>query len=272
LPDLPNVVTLDERLNAVFGTINKQQPYAAPSEHEKEVFWTALQQVLHGTDTHAAETSLTALGYSVQSGEDEVTGRPYTLLSSLDGSSHFWGAILIDMSQPARYTIGVPHPKSDIRTEQIGVDVWRKATGTILVVAGTHRYGGINPSDPAHDTTTLFHYVITNAMEQGVGHVQLHGFSDANLPGTDVVISSGVTEPSLQIRQIATTLTKQGLRIGNNWSSGTGRLLGRLNVQGQAARQHGAVFIHVEMSASVRSTPSKLQAVLTALTGGIAIK
>lgn len=164
------------------------------------------------------------------------------------GSERAWGLYAVDRSAPPSLVVEVPHASSDLRTELIGLALFERTPGAILVVGGAHR----RREDPAHDTGTVFHVVSTLLARRGVAQVQLHGFTDKTLISADVVLSGGASESGDAARRAADRLTAAGFRVCTAWTEPCRGLAGTTNVQSQAV--DGTPFLHIELSRTVRET------------------
>jgi hypothetical protein len=197
-----------------------------------------------------------------------VTGRPYGLLTD-PGDERAWGWYLVDRSAPVRLAVEVPHPNSDLRTEELGLALYRAVPGSTLLVAGTHRRVEDDAGDVAHRTDSMFHAVAAEYADQGLPQVQLHGFHDDNLPDTDVVLSPGAGDDGDLVRRIADRLGDADFRVCRSWREDCGRLEGKTNEQGRDAAERGTPFVHVEISRSVRDDPAAWSRLVRALAGAV---
>jgi len=164
------------------------------------------------------------------------------------GTERAWGLYAIDRSAPPSLVVEVPHPSSDLRTDLVGLALFRQVPGAVLAVAGAHR----RREDPAHDTRTVFHVVTTLLARRGLPQVQLHGFKDRTLPAADVVLSAGAGEAGDAARRAADHLEAAGFRVRRAWVEPCRGLAGTTNVQGQTAA--GTPFLHVELNRTIRET------------------
>nr|WP_240942050.1 hypothetical protein [Planosporangium thailandense] len=205
-----------------------------------------------GSDPYAASTALVALGFSGSGGVDAATGRRYTMYAGRPDDGRAAGVVLVDPSVPVRLAVEVPHPNSDLRTERIGVHLFRLAPGAILVVAGAHRRAGNGAADAAHNDRSLFHALAAEAANRRLPQIQLHGFADASLPGLDAVVSTGTRTATPAAVRVATTLREAGLATCEPWRDSRGRLEGIGNVQASTAVRLGTTFVHLELSWRVR--------------------
>ncbi|WP_103351971.1 hypothetical protein [Amycolatopsis sp. CA-128772] len=210
------------------------QPYRHPTAAELETAETGFAALLDGRPHRLSD-----LGFSV-TGDALAVQEP--------GSERAWGLYAIDRSAPPSLVIEVPHASSDLRTDRLGLALFRRVPGAVLAVAGAHR----RREDPAHDVRTVFHVVTTLLARRGLPQVQLHGFNDRTLPTADVVLSAGAAEAGDAARRAADRLETAGFRVCRAWAELCRGLAGTTNVQSQAA---GATpFLHVELSRTARET------------------
>ena len=148
--------------------------------------------------------------------------------------------------------IEVPHPNSDLHTEEIGLALYQAVPGSVLAVAGTHRRVDDGAGDVAHRTDSMFHAVAGDFAERGLPQIQLHGFHDDNLPDADVVISPGAGDAGDAVRRVADRIDDADFEVCRSWRQDCGRLEGTTNEQGRDAARQGTPFVHVEISRSIR--------------------
>ncbi|MEU5259645.1 hypothetical protein [Amycolatopsis sp. NPDC021455] len=224
---------MESLLRSFTAAQSTRQPYRHPTAAELEIAGTGfaafLDRAPHGLDE---------LGFSV---EGEV-------LVQEPGTERAWGLYAIDRSAPPSLVVEVPHPSSDLRTDLIGLALFRRVPGAVLAVAGAHR----RREDPAHDTRTVFHVVSALLARRGLPQVQLHGFKDRTLPAADVVLSAGAAEAGDAARRAADRLEAAGFRVRRAWAEPCRGLAGTTNVQSQATG--GTPFLHVELNRTVRET------------------
>jgi hypothetical protein len=231
--------------------LDDDAPYRPPRETERTRLLSALRALEAGESARAAEEA-GELGYTVRTGVDTETGRPFGLAVNPDGE-RAWGWYLVDLSEPVRLVIEVPHPNSDLHTEKIGLALYQSVPGSVLAVAGTHRRAGDNAGDVAHRADSMFHAVTSDHAERGLPQVQLHGFHDDNLPDTDVVISPGAGDAGDPVRRVADHIADEDFRVCRSWRQDCGRLEGTTNEQGRDAARKGTLFVHVEINRTVRN-------------------
>ncbi|MFC0105299.1 hypothetical protein [Kibdelosporangium aridum] len=253
---------LDDMLTDFAARLQPNASYQPPTADERKDVVAALRLV-HGPDRDRAADSLRSLGFTMTVDTDAVTGRQYALVVS----QRAWGAYVVDLSKPTRVAVEVPHPNSDLGTERIGLAMFRAMPGSTLLVAGTHRR--VERGDVAHRTDSAFHAVAADLAERDVPQVQVHGFHDDSLPDTDVVISPGAGKPGSAIRRVADAIGDAGLVTCRSWDRDCGKLEGTRNEQGKVAAEHGAVFVHVETSRSVRDAEQQWTKLVQAIASGL---
>lgn len=227
--------------------LDDDAPYRAPEPAERRLLLSALRSLAAGESGDGADE----LGYTVRTGVDRETGRPFGLAVNPEGERG-WGWYLIDLSAPVSLAIEVPHPNSDLHTEEIGLALYRAVPGSVLAVAGTHRRVDHDNGDVAHHTDSMFHAVAGDFAERGLPQIQLHGFHDDNLPDTDVVISPGAGDAGDTVRRVADRIADEDVEVCRSWRKDCGRLEGTTNEQGRDAARQGTPFVHVEISRTIR--------------------
>lgn len=223
--------------------------YRPPEPDERARLLSVLRALREG-DPRRAQDEAGRLGYSVRTGVDSGTGRAFGLAVN-PADERAWGWYLVDLSAPVRLVVEVPHPNFDLHTEEIGLALYRAVPGSLLAVSGTHRRVAGGAGDVAHRTDSMFHAVAGDLAGQGLPQVQLHGFHDDNQPDTDVVISPGAGDAGDSVRRVADRIDED-LRVCRSWRQECGRLEGTRNEQGRDAAARGTVFVHLEISRSVR--------------------
>jgi uncharacterized Zn-binding protein involved in type VI secretion len=254
-------VDLTAWLDEFTALMSESQPYREPTAAEGADAVAGLWRLLG--DGHA-EALLAPLGFTVASGFDAVSGRPFVLAySESSPGERAWAGVLVDLSAPVGMVVGCPHPVADKATERLGLALWRRVPGALLLVAGAHRDAGDGRADPRDHQGSLFHRLAVALLEAGLPHVQLHGFADVRAPGKDVVLSPGATTVGVPITRVGDSLAAHGLVVARAWETPVPNLDGTTNIQGVAAAGTGVVFAHVEASATTRTTrPETLVAAL----------
>ncbi|MCR6488802.1 hypothetical protein M8542_38845 [Amycolatopsis sp. OK19-0408] len=253
---------LDSLVTDFTSGLSADQPYRSPKADERRTAAAGFAAILD----HRGTADFEKLGFSVRDGVDPATGRAYTIAVDKPGSERAWGMYVIDRTAPPSLVVEVPHPAFDLRTELFGVDLFRKVPGAVLLIAGAHRKADDSKADVAHEEDSVFHVVASGLAGRGLAQVQLHGFHDQNLPSTDIVLSSGATLAGDAARRAAERLTADGFQVCRAWEERCKGLEGTTNVQGKMAATDGTVFLHVEMSRTVRESPQRRADVVRALT------
>ncbi|MGW7439590.1 hypothetical protein [Streptomyces sp. NPDC054849] len=254
--------------------------YRAPTQAEKAIIVEGVSSLFEG-NVDSARTRLAEVDYRLDTFTDTAGGRRFAEVSDAAGRSgsanRGWGRVYVDLGARPRWSVQVPHPVADQGTERLGVRVLRGAPGGVMVMAGAHRTAGMgtgtgeagagdeaddggkgNPADMAHRTDSVFHAVIAELTRRGLPGIQLHGFADDSIPGTDSVVSTGAGRRAVEdAERLAKKLDGRGVEVCRAWSA-TCKLSGRTNEQGRLAAEQGTRFLHVELSRSVRSGSRRL--------------
>ena len=233
--------------------------YRPPDPGERSGVAGALGLATAG-NTDAAKSAFAPFGFDYRVGTDAETGRRYGMAVQESSGERAWGLYVIDLDTPPRVVVEVPHPNFDLDTEEVGLALFRARPGAVLAVAGTHRHAANGAGDVAHRVDSMFHALVTGL---GLPQVQVHGFDNASLPGTDVVLSTGAGEVTEEAREVAGALG--GLRVCLAWADRCGKLEGGRNAQGRAAAENGTVFLHVELNRAVRDDRGRWERVVEAL-------
>ncbi|WP_424187911.1 hypothetical protein ACOBQX_08610 [Actinokineospora sp. G85] len=241
------------------GTRVPDAAYRPPDPGERSGVAGALNLAITG-NADAARSAFAPFGFDYRVDTDAETGRRYGLAVQEPAGERAWGLYVIDLDTPPRVVVEVPHPNFDLGTEEVGLALFRARPGVLLAVAGTHRHAANGAGDVAHRVDSMFHALVTGL---GLPQVQVHGFSNASLPGTDVVLSTGAGEVTEEAREVADALG--GPRVCLAWAEQCGKLEGARNAQGRAAAENGTVFLHVEMNRAVRDDRVRWERVVAAL-------
>lgn len=242
--------------------------YRDPSPGEREIADGAVRDLLAvPANVDAATAALARLGFTRTRGTDPATRRPYVMFRSDQRGDRTWGVILVDLSRPVRAVVEVPHPNYDLHTERVGAAVYRRQPGTLLLMAGAHRHAADGRADVAHNPASLFDAFATVFAERGLPQLQVHGFSDASMPDTDAVISTGLPDGSALADRVADRLRDAHLWVCRAWRTPCGGLEGTTNAQAHTAEQHHSPFVHVELAWRVRSDQGAIDRVADALAG-----
>lgn len=246
---------LEDRLVRFAARLNADQRYRDPSPEERRLAVDAFGRLVQppARDVAAATAAaLTDLGFARTESVDAVTGRRYVMYIDRADDARAWGVVLVDLSAPTRFMIEVPHPNFDLKTERMGVRLFRSTPGAVLLMAGAHRKAGNGAADVAHNEQSLFNALAAESADRHIAQIQLHGFADESLPGKDAVVSTGASSVAPAASRVADRLAGVGLATCRSRAEECGHLEGTLNAQGRAADRAGAVFIHLELNWRVR--------------------
>ncbi|MEU1602330.1 hypothetical protein [Micromonospora matsumotoense] len=249
------------------GRLEPTDPYRDPDPTERQGARRAVTLLLAENHAGLEEASglLAGLGFTASRGRDPQTGRDYALFVTEAGGERPWGLILVDLSRPVRLAVEVPHPHSDLHTEDVGLRLFRATPGSIMLVAGAHRRAGDQKADAAHNSQGLFQLASDRFARGGINQIQLHGFAEQSLPGEEIVVSNGQKRSDAALRRTADALDAAGFVACRAWSSRCGELEGTTNTQAEAARKQGAVFVHLEITWAVRRAEDRRADLVKAL-------
>lgn len=247
---------LAERLAEFTGGLRPGGSYRPPTQEERDAAANGFALLLAGSREELAASDLTPLGFSVDHGVDEATGRAYLLVVNEPDSERAWGMYIVDLSAATRLAVEVPHPNSDLRTDEMGLELFRRVPGSVLLVAGAHRNAAGKAADVAHREDSIFHVVATAFASRGLLQVQLHGFDDTSLPAEDLVLSTGDSRAGAIAQHAALLLKQAGFAVCPAWRDECGQLAGTRNAQGRMAAQYGSPYLHIEASRTVREDAS----------------
>lgn len=189
----------------------------------------------------------------------------WTVVASDPAGERSWLLLATRTGVVPDVLVEVPHPRADLRTEEVGWAIARRTTGALLLQAVAHRRAGAAagapardcPADVAHRPDSLFARVADGLVAAtGMPQVQLHGFAD-RADGLDVVVSGGAADEGPLVGAVADGLAAAGERVGRGTDPACAELAGTRNVQGRSAARHGAAFVHLELSRSLRRDPER---------------
>ncbi|MFJ5721355.1 hypothetical protein [Streptomyces sp. NPDC093149] len=220
-------------------------------------------------DGHRAEAGrrLAEVDFGIRTFTDTGTGRRFAEIADRAAEvRRGWGRVYVDLSTPARWSVQVPHPVADTRSEQLGIGVLRARTGGVLVLAGAHRNAGKGDrADVAHRSDSVFDVVCDELVRHRLPGLQVHGFADSTEPDYDVIASTGKGDQGrTTARRTATALRREGFAVCRAWARRCA-LEGRSNEQGRRAAADGVPFLHMEFSRSVRDDEERMRQAAGAL-------
>ncbi|MEU2157244.1 hypothetical protein ABZ532_19885 [Streptomyces sp. NPDC019396] len=258
-------VNLGQRVTDYTSRFGEDSGYRRPGSRDRRIVAQGVAQLLDGQRAQAEKT-LGDVDFTIRTLTDSVSGRRYAEISDRSEDSpapRGWGRVYVDLTTPARWSVQVPHPVADQRTEDLGVRVLRGTPGGVLVVAGAHRRAGNgDAADVAHRTDSVFDAICAELTERGLPAIQLHGYADDSARGYDVIASAGSgAQAQREGRTLADALRARDFAVCRAWTRDC-PLEGRSNVQGRKAEKEDVPFLHVEFSNSVRrSTEDATRAV-----------
>jgi hypothetical protein len=240
-------------------------PYRSPTSAERGRAESAADSLADDGRRPEGGDALDELGFSAAHGTDPATGREYAMFVSEPDTERAWGIVLVDLTVPANLVLEIPHPNSDLRTERVGVELFRRLPGAILLVAGAHRRAAGGAADVAHNRETVFHAMASTFARRSLPQLQLHGYADHNLPGAEVVVSAGSGNRIEAALRLADEFAEAGFATCRAWRDDCAALEGRSNVQGQDAQSRNTPFVHLEISHRVRTAEPRRQALVEAV-------
>lgn len=252
-------------VNSFIASFNSSMPYREPNSTEKSDGVAGIQRLaISGAD---AAGLLTPLGFTISSGIDSVTKKPYILAASEFGTDRGWGLYLVDLSAPVRLILEVPHPVAETSTQLMGLQHWQAVSGTLLMLSGAHRDANSGLADVALHTGSLFHGVAASFAGMKLPQIQYHGYDDATAPTLSQVVSAGTGLVGSAIKRVSAELASAGFAVGNAWdSSGSGSgLTATTNVQGIDAAAKNSTWIHLTTNATTRASTDSRKLTVTAV-------
>jgi hypothetical protein len=271
----------DESLAAVIDQLTTSLladgPYRPPDADEDAAVDRFVASVVAAC-TDGAGPELAAAGAALGFGTWRVGGR--TLLATDPSGPRAWGVVVLPAvvgTGAPEVVVEIPHPRSDLRTERIGLGVLDGLDGALLLQAGAHRHAGAPawarrradfPADVSHRPDSVFTRLATGLVAaRGTSQVQVHGCADRE--GFDVVASSGAAAVSPLLEDVARGLAAVGERVRGGGDPGCEKLSGLRNVQGRLAARRGTPFVHLELSRSLRRDPTRRAAVARAVADAV---
>lgn len=261
---------LERRIAGFTAGFSERGGYRTPTDQERLAFTRAFAHLLDG-DPEAARTGFSEIDFTLRTVTDGAGGHRYAEVadgvSESGHTSRGWGRVYVDLDRPALWSVQVPHPVADSRTELLGARVLRGAPGGVLVLAGAHRDAGEDgAADVAHRDDSVFHAVVEELARRNLPGVQLHGFADESFRGRDVVVSTGAGDSALaDAEQLTAALRRDGLEVCTAYSARC-KLAGRENEQGRTAADRQSRFLHVELNKTLRGDDRGLDRAAAAIT------
>jgi hypothetical protein len=233
--------------------MSRSDYYEKPSEADRSRLARAFEAVRKGKLKRAAALAR-PLSYRVVRYTDRPTGRQLVLLAERPPGRHGWGLYAHSPGSHSRVIVEIAHPKADIKSEKVGVETFRRANASDLLMAGTHRYaasGGV--SDVAHETRTVFYAINGAVISQRAIVFQPHGYdAEARTSEFGEIVASSGGVPTKLAELLAAHLSARGYDVCLYRPGRCEGLGATTNVEGQAVRAAGGSFIHLEMARKLR--------------------
>lgn len=252
-----------ERLMQIFDDARKggrdEVAYVEPNATELDAFRVWVRDALVELEAGRAPERAVA-GFVLDRDGDVV------IVHEAVGARRGAGAFAFRVGTASALAIGAPHTFHDSGTLPIAVTAFDIARARALSINTVHRYsdriraGGSGTladddksparSDVAHQERSFFQVVHEELTRRHVTTVQLHGFRDDLVPGTDAVMSSAGTTFDVQAHALKAK-TSAGGAIAS-FPRDTKKLGALTNVQARFSVRERAPFLHIEMSKTLR--------------------
>jgi hypothetical protein len=183
-----------------------------------------------------------------------------------------WGIYFFRKRSFRNIVVEAPHPDADEYTAALALDLYRALDAKALLIAGAHRDANMDGSaDLTHARESIFqtvHLALFNPAEEPNDEtifLQVHGYSvdrHPNLP--DVIIGYNWEkdpEKDALLSNIVQSIQENDIRVGVCGGQNYRGLCGISNVQRSATE--GGIFIHIELSGTIRKDDRMLVLALT---------
>ena len=165
--------------------------WKSPSQYQLSIFEDAFINFVNG-NIDSSNIKAHMIGCKVVKFIDFKTNNIYYIFKEIAkyGNSHYKGVgtyVLKNDNKKVFFTIEIPHPKYDAKTNLEGIEVFLNSKTKMLMLAGTRRDSSTNKSncsgnyfasDVAHQTNSYFyvaHKVVSDFYDNSV-FIQFHGF------------------------------------------------------------------------------------------------
>jgi len=236
--------------------------YRPADAKEREAFGEGTAALLRG-ETESAARAFQEIDYHVRIRAD-LGGNRFAEAYDASGDARGWGRVLVDLRAMPRLMVEVPHPGADRRSELLGVAMFRRTPGAVLLIAGAYRRAAPD-ADVAHATSSAFESAHEWAVTAGLPVVQLHGFAAESAAGADVVVSAGPDLTGALAERVADGVSRAGFAVCRPWVTGCPGLEGTTNIQANWSDRHGGEFAHVEVAPDPRQDTAETDRLATAL-------
>jgi hypothetical protein len=189
------------------------------------------------------------------------------VLAEADDTRRGAGLAAVRPGKSRAFVIEAPHTFFDRGTLEIALAVFERLDARALLVNTMHRSSGATPkereeeirrgtskSDLAHVEQSFFstaHAELLRADPELVS-IQLHGFKDDHAPGTAAIVSAAKTRGDARAVAIALRQALPSMTI-KLYPEEVDTLGGTQNRQAELSRGSRAPFVHVELSAALRT-------------------
>ncbi len=236
--------------------------YSAPTDEQLEVY----------------EKWVSHLTYSIEKERLPARGAPDGFVGTFTEGGKIWlvgeqtgnrgaGALALRLNAKQNVVVQAPHTFFDQGTLPLALTMFDELNARALMLNTVHRAGargttaerakrvrsGEAEQDLAHQEKTYFqtaHRTLVKRWKDAV-FVQLHGFRDEQVPGVSVIVSAANTklDPVPVARALNEMLGAGSARV---YPEEVKKLGGTTNVQAQYNKSKDRVFLHLEVSTSMR--------------------
>lgn len=234
--------------------------YVAPSPDAAAAIRGAIAAlVTAGGTREAAARAASSAGYEVV---DVKRAPGLVLVREPEDARHGGGAYLVRVGSRSDLIIQAPHTFFDQGTLELGCAFFEHSNARALFINTAHRYraaaqkpDGTNPADVAHARDSLFHAATLGALEDPRIRliVQLHGFGPRESAAAAVVSTGEDLHGTAFLGRVAHALDASLAARVHRFPDDTSELGATTNVQGDAVRAAGRLFLHIEMSGETRA-------------------
>jgi hypothetical protein len=236
--------------------------FVPPTDEERTAMSELVSHLVAGGSMPApvAGSLAVAAGYEIV----DVADLPDAILvREVKSRRRGGGAYLFRRGAESRLVVQAPHTFFDEGTLPLACELFGRARALALFVDTAHRYKAAEadenaeyPADVAHAPRSQFQAATMGVLTvlPNATIVQLHGFAQRD-SGASAVLSSGVARGGDPlVHRAAGTLADVVGEGVLRFPEDTDDLGATKNVQGHAVRAAGGRFLHVEMSAELRSS------------------
>ena len=240
---------------------NRQVRFEVPTQQQRREYVAWLAHVAEAAWADELPRQPPPEGFTGRLGE---SGSVW-LLGEQPSRKRGAGLVLLRPSAAEPIIVEAPHTFFEPETLRLAVIVFRELGARALLVNTAHRGGigndaaraklarsGDSPSDVAHNKDSHFaaaHRALV-ALDPKLTTLQLHGFRDDAVPGTDLVLSAARSEA--RVLPMAESLRQLLGDVVRTYPDQVKTLGGTTNVEAALSRELKSAFFHIEMSASLR--------------------